>query len=370
MDGVERTLIRRIFDSAPKGSINLGLGQPDLPSPEAVCRAGIDAIGQGRTGYTSTAGDPELRAAVAARYPGHADGPDGVAITVGTQEALFASLLVLTDPGDEVLIPDPGYPGYATAIRLLGAVPVTYPLRSARAFRVDPDDVVGRIGARTRVVLLCSPSNPTGAMHADADLADLTATLAARGVAWLSDEVYAGFCYDAPLPVPRRHVPHGGLTIGGLSKDAAMTGWRIGWVAGAEETVARIVAAHQYLVTCASSVSQRAALGAFSEAGVATQAAYRDRFRARRERMGEALREIDALSFARPDGAFYYFVRVAGCTDSEALALRILGEEGVITIPGIAFGPNGEGWLRLSFAASEDDIDRGVAGIAKVLARS
>ena len=164
MDGIERTLIRRIFDGAPKGSINLGLGQPDLPTPARICLAGIDGIVSGKTGYTSTAGDPAVRAAVAARYPGFAGGPENVVVTIGSQEAVFAAAMTLVDAGDEVLVPDPGYPAYPVVAQLLGATPAPYPLRPERGFRIDPADVVSRLTPRTRLVILCSPSNPTGAM--------------------------------------------------------------------------------------------------------------------------------------------------------------------------------------------------------------
>lgn len=368
MDGVRRTLIRRMFDAAPPGAINLGLGQPDLATPAPMRAAAVRAIGEGRTGYTSTGGDPELRDAVAALYPGHADGADGVAITVGTQEAMFAAFLVLLDPGDEVLIPDPGYPAYETVARLVGAHAVRYRLRPERGFRVEPDDVVERLTPGTRAVVLCSPSNPTGAVHREDELARLVAGLEERGVPWISDEVYAAYCYDGDLPVPRTHGPRSGVTIGGLSKDASMTGWRIGWLAGPSEVVGRVVAAHQYLVTCAPSVSQRAAVAAFTGEGRAAIEELVARFARRRSLMGEALGGIPSIEWSVPDGAFYYFVRVAGCDDSEALAMRILLERGVVTIPGVAFGPSGEGWLRLSFAADERDIERGVRRIGEVLA--
>jgi aspartate aminotransferase len=368
MAGVRRTLIRRMFDAAPPGSINLGLGQPDLPTPEPMRLAGIRAIEDGHTRYTSTAGDPELRAAVAATYPGHAEGADGVAITSGTQEAMFAAFLVLLDPGDEVLVPDPGYPAYATVARLVGACPVSYPLRPDRRFRLDPEDLLGRCTARTRAAVLCSPANPTGAVHRADDLSLAVDGLARRGVAWISDEVYAGFCYEGELPVPRSIRPEGGVTLGGVSKDAAMTGWRIGWAAGPTALIRPMVAAHQHLVTCASSVSQRAALAAFTPEGRAALAVLRERFVARRRRMAERLAEIPGIEWSEPDGAFYVFVRIPGCRDSEALALDLVRRSGVITIPGVAFGPGGEGWLRLSFAAAEDDIDRGVRAIGAALA--
>ncbi len=370
MANVRRTLIRRIFDAAPAGAINLGLGQPDLGTPAVAAEAGIAAIRAGRTGYGPTAGIEPLRRAIADLHPEHPDGVEGVVVTVGSQEALFASLMAIVDPGDEILIPDPGYPAYPTVARLVGAVPVTYPLRPDRGFRIDPHEVLAHVGPRTRAILVCSPSNPTGAVHPTASLETLGRGIERAGIAWISDEVYAGYCYDGPLPTLRAVAPGSGVSIGGVSKDASMTGWRIGWAVGPRDVVSKITAVHQHLVTCASTISQEAALGALSAGGRKACRSIADRFASRRTLMGEELSRVPGVRADRPDGAFYYFPAIEGCRDSEALALRILEEAGVITIPGVAFGPGGEGRLRLSFAASEDDIVRGVRAIAAVLGRS
>jgi len=368
MDGVERTLIRRIFDAAPQGAINLGLGQPDLPTPAPIALAGIEGIAAGRTGYTSTAGDPALRAAIAGRYPWIARGPENVVVTIGSQEAVFASMLTLVDPGDEVLVPDPGYPAYAVVARLLGARAVGYPLRPERGFRIEADDVLERVTAGTRLVVTCSPSNPTGAIDAGTDLERLADALRERGIPWLSDEIYAGYAYDGPAPSLSRVAPGGGLVVSGLSKDLSMTGWRIGWVVGDASIVGRITAAHQYLVTCASSVSQAAALRAFSPGAEALRAEYLEIFRSRRALMAAALRAIPGLPVTVPDGAFYFFVDVRRFGSSLEIAERTLARRGVITIPGEAFGAGGAGFLRISYAASEGDIRAGIAGLAAELA--
>ena len=368
MDGIDRTLIRRIFDGAPAGSINLGLGQPDLATPARISLAGIDGIVKGKTGYTSTAGDPAVRAAVAARYPGVASGAESVAITIGSQEAVFASTMTLVDAGDDVLVPDPGYPAYPVVARLLGAKAVPYPLRPERAFRIDPADVVSRLTPRTRLVILCSPSNPTGAMDREADLEILASELSRRGIPWLSDEIYSGFAYDRPAPSISRFMPEGGLVVSGLSKDLSMTGWRIGWVVGPKDIVSRITAAHQYVVTCASSVSQAAALVALGADAEADRSAYLTIFRRRRALMAEELRAIPRLPVTIPEGAFYFFLDVRGFGSSLAIADRLLHERRVIVIPGEAFGPGGAGFLRVSYAATDDDIRSGVRALGEELA--
>jgi aspartate/methionine/tyrosine aminotransferase len=368
MDGVERTLIRRIFDSAPPGSINLGLGQPDLPTPPRIGLAGIDGIVSGKTGYTGTAGDPAVRAAIAARYPGIATGAGNVVVTVGSQEAVFASVMTLVDAGDDVLVPDPGYPAYPVVARLLGATPVPYPLRSERAFRLDPADVVSRLTPRTRLVILCSPSNPTGAMDFEADLEALARELADRGIWWLSDEIYAGFAYERPAPSISRFAPAHGVVVSGLSKDLSMTGWRIGWAVGPEAIVSRMTAAHQYLVTCASSVSQAAARIALGAEAESDRAAYLAIFRRRRDVMAEELRRIPRLPVTMPDGAFYFFLDVRGFGGSLEIAEGLLRDRRVIVIPGEAFGPGGAGFLRVSYAAEDDDIRTGVRALGEQLA--
>lgn len=366
---LERTLIRKIFDEAPPDAINLGLGQPDLPTPPAAALAGIRGIAEGRTGYTSTAGDPELRAALAERYRPFASGPGNVAVTIGSQEALVLACLALLDPGDELLVPDPGYPAYPVVAGLLGCRPVAYPLRAQRGFRLDPDDVASRIGERTRAVVLCVPSNPTGACVDRRDLEALCTLLGERGIPWISDEVYAGFVYEGPFVSPSEIAPEGGLVISSLSKDLCMTGWRVGWVVGPETVLERVTAAHQYLVTCAPSVSQRAALGALSDAGRESARAYLERFRRRRQALGDELARIPGLGFERPQGAFYYFVDVSAHGCSLEIARRLLRNRNVVTIPGEAFGANGAGWLRISFAAPEARIREGIRRLGEELAR-
>jgi len=368
MDGIDRTLIRRIFESAPPGAINLGLGQPDLPSPPSILLAGIAAAAAGRTGYSPTGGDPELRAAVAARMAPFVAGPEGVLVTVGSQEAMYAACLALLDPGDEILYPDPGYPAYPVVARLTGAVGVPYRLEAADGWRLDPDRVAAGITPRTRLAIVCSPSNPTGAIHDPGDLARLAELLAGRGVAWLSDEIYAGFSYDGPCPsLSAIAAPGSGLVLSGLSKDVSMTGWRVGWVAGDPAIVARLTAAHQYLVTSAPSISQRAALGAFTPAGEAERVALLERFRRRRELMEEGLHAVPGIRYHRPAGAFYFFVDVSAHGSSLEVARRVLERRNVITIPGEAFGPGGAGYLRLSYAASEEAIRAGTAALAAEL---
>jgi aspartate/methionine/tyrosine aminotransferase len=367
MAGVERTLIRRIFDEAPPGAINLGLGQPDLPTPAPVALAGIGAVARGETGYTATAGDPCLRRAIADSLGPAVGDAEQVLVTVGSQEAMFAALLALADPGDEILYPDPGYPAYPVVARLIGARATPYPLRRERSFRPDPREIEALLGERTRAVILCAPSNPTGACMAPDDLRVLVDLLERRKVPWVSDEIYSGFHYGERLVSPGDLNPAGGLQVSGLSKDMSMTGWRVGWVAGPVEIIGRIVAAHQYLVTCAPSVSQRAALAAFTPEGRAERKRYLEIFRRRRAVMAEELSHVPGIRFELPEGAFYFFVDVSAHGESVEIARRILQRRQVVTIPGEAFGDGGKGFLRISFAAADENIREGVGRIASEL---
>ena len=371
MAGIERTLIRRIFESAPPGAINLGLGQPDLPTLDACALAGVAAIVDGHTSYTATAGDAELRARVAHAYAPFAAGPASVLVTVGSQEALFVACLALLDPGDELLYPDPGYPAYPIVARLVGARATPYPLRAERDFRLEPEDVLDRLGPGTRAVLLCAPHNPTGALIEPADLRRLIAELERREVAWISDEIYAAFVYERPfVSAAACSTARGGLVISGVSKDSSMTGWRVGFVVAAEDLVERLVSAHQYVATCAPSISQRAACAAFTPQAGRERRRYLARFGERRALMARELGRVRGLHVVPPDGAFYYFLDVRSRGDSSELARRALVEQAVITIPGQAFGERGAGWLRVSFACDERDLVEGLRRLARTLEAS
>jgi aspartate/methionine/tyrosine aminotransferase len=364
---LERTLIRRIFDSAPADAINLGLGQPDLPTPPVLADAGVAGIAAGKTGYTSTAGDPALRQAIA-DDSAIARSRDDVLVTVGSQEAMFVTCLGLLDPGDEVLYPDPGYPAYPAVAGLIGARATPYPLRAENGFRLSAKDIAARIGERTRAVIVNEPSNPTGAFSTERELSEVAALLAGRGVCLISDEIYSGFAFDRPFVSLSQLAPEAGLVISGLSKDVSMTGWRIGWVSGPDALMQRLIAVHQYVVTCTSSVSQAAALEAFSPAGRRARSEYLEIFRTRRSLMHEELQRIPHVAVTSPDGAFYFFVDLSHYGESRATCERILRNQQVVVIPAEAFGTSAPGFVRISFAASDDAIREGVRRIAAELA--
>jgi len=364
---IERTLIRTFFESAPADAINLGLGEPDWKTAAEISIAGIGGIAAGHTGYSSTAGDPALRKEIATRYP--EGGPDGnrVLVTCGSQQALFAALLTLVDAGGHVLIPDPGYPGYANAVKLIGARPRRYALSAEHGFELDVSAIEHALTPETQLVILNAPANPTGRNYPRAALADVVKLLGERGIPWLSDEVYARLTFDDSFVSPLELDPEAGVVISGLSKDLCMTGWRLGWLVAPQAIISKATAVHQQMVTCASNVSQQAARAAFTAAGARALERWRMTLAARRDCMMRALSEIPDIRFAKPEGAFYFFVDVRRHGGSMQIAQRLLDEQKVISIPGIAFGAGGEGYLRFSFAAAESNIERGIAGLRSVL---
>ncbi len=369
---LRRSLIREIFESAPKDALNLGLGQPDLDPPLVLRQALCRAASEGPSGYGPTAGDRALRDLVGARYAalGFARGGDDVMITLGCQEATFAALACLLDPGDEVLIPDPGFPGSVSASRVLGAEPRRYPLRPGNGFHLDPDEVLGRIGPRTRAVVVITPSNPTGTVEPRATLDALVAGTAERGVALLIDDTYTELSWlsDGPAPgapgTPEGHV----VVCGGLSKSVALTGWRVGWVVCPDaEFMPRAIAMQQQILTCPATPIQIAAREAFTPAGEAGAREIKARFRARRDLVERVLGGA-GVRLAPLEGAFYAWCDASRAGGGMAFAKRLLDEEKIVVIPGVAFGEQGADWIRISYAQDDALLERALHVLAPRLA--
>src|SRR5688500_10993003 len=278
-------MIRQVFDRARPGSINFGLGEPDLPTPEVVRRAAVRVIEEEQNGYTSHAGLPALRERVVADYPQLKATPDEVIITAGSQEALYLALLTLVDEGDEVLLPDPGFVAYPTIVRMAGGRPVFYRLPAANGFAFDAESFRRSLTPRTKVVVLISPSNPTGRVLTRADFDAMAEALGGTDAYVVSDEIYRELYYTEGRPASVSEVcPGRTLVVGGLSKSMSMTGWRLGWLCGGDAGVVRsALVLHGYVTTCASTVSQKAALAAWTEEAEAARADARRIFRERRE---------------------------------------------------------------------------------------
>ncbi len=357
--GIRKSMIRQIFDRARPGSINLGLGEPDLLTPEVIRREAARVSIEEQNGYTAHAGLEALRARVAADYEFLEGHSERVIITAGSQEALYLTLLTLVNEGDEVLLPDPGFVAYPTIVQMAGGVPVFYKLPAATQFKFDPEDFRRRITPRTKVAVCISPSNPTGRVLSKEDLRALAGALEGTGVYVISDEIYRELYYTPERPASISEYYARTLVISGLSKSMSMTGWRLGWLCGEAEVIRSALVLHGYVTTCASTISQKAALAAWTEEARAARAQIRQTFHARRDHLLMLLSRELGLRAVAPDGAFYVMVDVLAHGNSMTVAEALL-EHGVITVPGAAFGAESEGFLRVSFCGEPETLEEGV----------
>lgn len=360
--GIEKSAIRQLFDRARPGSINLGLGEPDLPTPEVIRRAAIDVISREQNGYTSHAGLPLLRERIAADNQRiSAASPERVIITAGSQEALYLALMTLVEEGDEVLLPDPGFVAYPTIVRMAGGESVFYRMPATRDFSFDIEDFRRRLTPRTRVVVAVSPSNPTGRTLSAEDLSLMAGALRESKAYVISDEIYRELYYgqDEQRPASMSEHYERTIVISGLSKSMSMTGWRLGWMCGDEAFIKSALVLHGYVTTCASTVSQKAALAAWTGEAEAARREYRRIFGERRDFLLDLIRSRLGLKAVTPDGAFYTMVDVSRYGSSLEVAEAMLAG-GVITVPGSAFGTQGEGHLRISFCAELVALAEGV----------
>ncbi len=368
--------IRRFFDliSRLDNVISLGVGEPDFATPWHIREAAIDALERGYTMYTANAGLPELRQAIAAhlarRYGVAYDPESEIVVTVGVSEGLDLALRAVLDPGDEVLVLDPGYVSYAPCTLLAGGVVVPVPTTAATGFQVRPADLAARITPRTKAILLGNPNNPTGTVLGAPVLQEIVRLAEQHDLLLISDEIYDRLVYGvahtclAALPGARERT----ILLGGFSKAYAMTGWRIGYLCAPRDIVGGIVKIHQYTALCAPIMAQKAALEALrhGEAAVQEMVAEYDR---RRRLMVSGLNEI-GLSCHEPLGAFYAFPRVdhLGLSDEE-FAERLLREERVAVVPGSAFGAAGRGHVRCCYATSVRNLSEALDRMGRFVAR-
>lgn len=359
LQGIEKSVIRQLFDRARSGSINLGLGEPDLPTPDVIRRAAVRVINDEQNGYTSHAGLPALREQVAADYSLINATPDKVIITAGSQEALYLALMTLVDEGDEVLLPNPGFVAYPTIVRMAGGVPKFYRLPAARGFEFDADEFRRSLSPRTKVVVCISPSNPTGRTFSRSDLVSIADALRDHGAFLISDEIYRELYYTTERPDSASSFYERTIVIGGLSKSMSMTGWRLGWLCGDEAVIRSALVLHGYVTTCASAVSQKAGLAAWSAEAEKARAGFRETFHVRRDHLLALISSEMRARAVVPDGAFYTMVDTSAYGQSMKVAERLL-ESGVITVAGSAFGSESEGFLRVSFCADIDALTEGV----------
>ncbi len=356
---IEISGIRRMFEGAPAGAVNLGLGEPDFEPPAVVVDALVAAVREKMNHYGPSAGLTALREKVADRYRA-ADpdiGRENVIITAGGSEGLMACALALYDPGDEVLVPDPGFVLYAPHARLAGATPVTYSLLEARGFLPDLDEMERKVSPRTRALVVNSPSNPTGGVFPKTTVERLLSFADRHDLTIVSDEVYDEMVYEG------QHITFAGkgdraVVVNSFSKMFAMTGWRLGFLVAPRALAVEINKVHYHMIACPSTPAQAAVWAGLGAAEEAT-AAMRTEFRARRELVVQELNRMPGIRCVPPAGAFYAFPRFTWPVTAYVAAGDLL-KRGLITTPGDAFGPLGARHLRLSFAASRPNLKRGL----------
>jgi len=366
LQGIQKSVIRQVFDRAHPGSINLGLGEPDLPTPDVIRQAAVRVITDQQNGYTSHAGLPELRKRVAGDYPYLDENSERVLITAGSQEALYLALLTLVDDGDEVLLPNPGFVAYPTIVQMAGGVARFYRMPREQDFGFDANEFRRALTPKTKVVVCISPSNPTGRTLSRDDLVSIADALRDHDAYLISDEIYRDLYYTTDRPESLSSFYNRTIVISGLSKSMSMTGWRLGWLAGDEDVVKAALVLHGYVTTCASAVSQKASLVSWSDEAEDARAGFRRTFRSRRDHLLKMIREELGLQAVTPDGAFYTMIDVSKFGPSMKVAEALL-EAGVITVPGAAFGSESEGFLRVSFCADHDTLGEGVQRIKRGL---
>lgn len=368
-----RSGIREVMDIAWAHDgplIRLEVGQPDMTPPEHIRQAMADSVMAGETGYTPNAGIPELRKACAAklaRINRIQVTPEQVLVTAGAMQGLATVMLGLLEVGDEILVPDPGWPNYEMAGRIARAVPVSYPLQPHDQFLPDPDAIEALIDDRTRMILVNSPSNPLGTVIGES-LMDALVAVAERHDLWLlSDECYDQIVFDDDVaPSPARTHNDQVVTVHSFSKTYAMTGLRVGYVSGRLPVVAALTKMQEALVACVNGPAQKAAVAAL-EGPQDFVTDMRDLYRHRRDTALNAAERL-GLPVLRPDGAFYLWLPLGEQIGNPMdFCRRLVEEKGVAVAPGSTFGRLGAGAVRVSLAAAEEDIVEGLKGIADML---
>jgi len=361
---VELSGIRKMFEAAPSGAINLGLGEPDFQPPPHILEALERAVRGGMNKYGPTGGLPELRSAVAERLSRYAPvTPDQVLITTGATQALCATTLSLVDRGDEVLTPDPGFVLFAPHITLASGTPVFYKVRKNDAFQPRLDELSELVTPKTKAIIVNSPGNPTGGVLDRKTIKGIVEVAEDNDLLIISDEVYEPFVYEG------RHETFLGtydklVYVNSFSKLFAMTGWRIGYLVAAPEIVKTLAKISYYFIACPPTPTQVAVLAGLRGPQDFVTHMVKE-FHHRREMIVGLLSRIEGFDCPWPKGAFYTFPSFDFELTSEDLAFKIL-KAGVICTPGSAFGAGGEGHLRFSYANSRENIAKGVEIVSKV----
>jgi aminotransferase len=375
--GLKPSGIRKFFDIAAtmKDVISLGIGEPDFTTPEPILQAGIRSLQNGETHYTSNSGKIELRQAIATNLKnlyGVSYNPENEIIaTVGVSEALYLTMVAILDPGDEVIIPTPCFVSYQAEVILAGGVPVEIPSKIENNFQLDPDEVRAAITPRTKAIFVGYPSNPTGAVAERETLLEVAKIAEEHNLLIISDEIYDRLVYGFDhvcVPALDESIKRRTILLGGFSKDYAMTGWRIGYACGPADLIKGLVRIHQYTIMSAPTTAQDAAVEALKSGNkyVEEMVAEYDR---RRKLLVNGLNRLGLQTF-EPRGAFYAFPNIqASGMDDETFAETLLKEERVAVVPGNAFGPGGDGFVRACYATSYEKLEEALQRMERFMSR-
>ena len=361
------------LEAAGRTVVHMEIGEPDFTAPEPVVRAGMRALQGGLTAYTGSLGLVALREAIATHYGqrfGRQISPTRIAVTAGASGALLLVLALFVDPGDEVLVPDPGYPGYRHFVRAFEGVAKPMALSPEAGFQPTVEDVRQAWGPRTIGLVLGTPSNPSGTVLAGEELERIAAFVADRGGALIVDEIYQGLVYGR-APTTALGLPGNVIIVNSFSKYFCMTGWRLGWAVLPEAHMRDFEKLAQHLYICASAAAQYAALAAFLPETIEILEARRREFERRRDFLVPALEEAGLRIPAQPSGAFYIYADCSGLgKDSRRFSLELLETEAVAATPGIDFGSNAtRDYVRFAYTRGMDDLREGARRIARFCGR-
>ncbi len=352
--------------------LSLSIGEPDFPTPAHIVEAGKKALDDGFTKYTPATGFKDLREAVAEKSvkENHIPAKPENVLIAPTKHTLFMTCMALLDPGDEAIIPDPGWVSYGPMVVLAGAKPVPVRAADGQGFVPNPDDIAERITPRTRLIMLNSPSNPAGSVYPRAAMKGIADLAQDHDLVVVSDEIYEKILYDGEhvSPASLDGMFDRTVTVNGFSKTYSMTGWRLGWLVAPKPMFKEISKVQEHSITCATAFAQKAGVAALRGPTEPLQKMVAE-FRARRDLILKELAKMDRVTCFKPAGAFYVFPQFDVPLDDAALAEKLLKEAKVAITPGSAFGGAGAGHERLSYAASRETITESVARIGEVVAK-
>lgn len=361
------------MERAGEKVLHFEIGRPDFDTPEYIKRAAEQALAEGKVHYTSNFGLMELRQAIADKLKRENNvdyKADQVLVTVGLSEAVFAVLATILEEGDEILVPDPVWLNYINVPNLLGARAVTYGLTEETGFQMNLEEVRAKITPQTRAIVIITPNNPTGGVLSEDVLKELAGIAISNDLMVISDEVYERLVYDGAKHISIASLPEmkeRTFTMNGMSKAYAMDGWRLGYVAAPEEYILAMNKFHQHNTTCAPNFVQVAAIAALTQEGDEVKEMVKE-YQRRRDYAVKAINEIPGLHCQCPKGAFYIFINCKSLNMKSAdLSAYLLEEAKIALVPGDVFGPGGEGYLRMSFANSYDNIVEGCAQLKKAV---